>query len=161
MYCIQTLGSVKAANALNKALPVERTSLKVLIQVNTSGEDSKSGLPPLTPSSDLEESELVKLAKYVVTECPKLRLEGLMTIGAFKMSLATSDTQKNLDFDTLKVTRDVLSTYLLSSIGNNKRWGDESYGKLMLSMGMSSDFEAALKSDSDIVRVGTGIFGRR
>ena len=113
------------------------------------------------PSSDLEESELVKLAKYVVTECPKLRLEGLMTIGALEMSLAASDTDKNVDFDRLKATRDLLSTCLLTSIGNNKMWGDEDSGKLLLSMGMSSDFEAALKSGSDIVRVGTGIFGRR
>jgi uncharacterized pyridoxal phosphate-containing UPF0001 family protein len=39
------------------------------------------------------------------------------------------------------------------------RWGEN--GKLILSMGMSSDFEAALRAGSDIVRVGTGIFGER
>jgi uncharacterized pyridoxal phosphate-containing UPF0001 family protein len=40
-----------------------------------------------------------------------------------------------------------------------EKWGEE--GRLLLSMGMSSDFEAALKAGSDIVRVGTGIFGAR
>lgn len=135
--------------------------MKVLIQVNTSGEDSKSGLPPIS-SSDLDVSELVKLAKYVVTECPKLRLEGLMTIGAFELSHTASDTENNADFEKLKETRDLLSAYLRSSFGNDdNRWGSQNSGKLLLSMGMSNDFEAALKSGSDIVRVGTGIFGAR
>ena len=163
MYCIQTLNSIKAANALNRALPSDRESpLKVLIQVNTSGEDSKSGLFPLTPSSNLEESELIKLAKYVVTECPKLRFEGLMTIGALELSLAASDMEINADFDKLRETRDLLSTHLHNSfVDDEKRWGDQDSGKLLLSMGMSSDFEAALKAGSDFVRVGTGIFGQR
>ena len=163
MYCIQTLNSIKAANALNKALPSDRASpLKVLIQVNTSGEDSKSGFSPLAPSSNLEESELIKLAKYVVTECPKLRLEGLMTIGALELSLAASDTENNADFDKLRETRDLLSTHLHNSFSSDeKRWGDQKSGRLSLSMGMSSDFEAALKAGSDVVRVGSSIFGQR
>ena len=45
--------------------------------------------------------------------------------------------------------------------GEDRNWGDEKSGRLLLSMGMPSDFEAALKSGSDIVRVGTGIFGQR
>ena len=85
-----------------------------------------------------------------------------MTIGALERSLAASNTENNTDFDKLKETRDLLSTHLHDSLGNiAKRWGDQDSGKLLLSMGMSSDFEAALKSGSDIVRVGTGIFGQR
>jgi hypothetical protein len=162
LYCIQTLGSIKAAKALNKALHPERlTPLRVLIQVNTSGEDSKSGLPPLTPSN-LDDSELIKLAKYVVTDCPRLRLEGVMTIGALERSLVASDTETNADFDRLKETRDLLSNYLDTSFGDvDRKWGDRNSGRLLLSMGMSGDFEAALKAGSDIVRVGTGIFGQR
>ncbi|KAF5317828.1 hypothetical protein D9619_012634 [Psilocybe cf. subviscida] len=159
LFCVQTLGSVKAAAALNNALPEERT-LRVLIQVNTSGEDSKSGLPALTASSDLVSSELAQLAKHVLLECPKLRLAGLMTIGALEQSLTASETEKNADFETLKATRDALAGYLTSSFPEKKdSWGED--GKLVLSMGMSSDFEAALKAGSDIVRVGTGIFGSR
>ena len=45
--------------------------------------------------------------------------------------------------------------------GEDRNWGDEKSGRLLLSMGMPSDFEAALKSGSDIVRVGSGIFGQR
>ena len=167
LYSIHALGSIKSANALNKALPDERIAnpLKVLLQVNTSGEDTKSGLPPLTSSTDLEEeAELVSLARHVVTKCPKLRLEGLMTIGSLELSSAASGTEQNADFEKLKETRDFLSNYLkkLQDDGSSEsRWGDEASGRLLLSMGMSSDFEVALKSGSDIVRVGTGIFGQR
>ena len=164
LYSVQTLGSVKAASALEKALPSNRTSpLRVLLQVNTSGEDSKSGLPPLTQStSDLENSELVVLAQHILTQCPKLRLEGLMTIGALELSLSASETEKNADFERLKETRDFLAKHLEGVYGEgDRKWGDEQSGRLLLSMGMSNDFEAALKYGSDIVRVGTGIFGKR
>ncbi|KAH6913506.1 proline synthetase associated protein [Coprinopsis sp. MPI-PUGE-AT-0042] len=162
LYAIQTLGSIKAATALNKALSSDRT-LRVLLQVNTSGEDAKSGLAPLTVSDDVEASDLGKLAAYVVTECPRLRLEGLMTIGSLELSIHASETEKNADFERLKETRDVLNSHLESAFSKEvaSRWGEEGTGRLLLSMGMSSDFEAALKSGSDIVRVGTGIFGQR
>ncbi|KAF9533994.1 hypothetical protein CPB83DRAFT_866824 [Crepidotus variabilis] len=163
LYSIQTLGSIKAATALNKALPNNRGSpLRVLVQVNTSGEDAKSGLPSLTPSSTLAESELIALIKHVVTSCPKLRLEGLMTIGSLEQSIAASDSQENPDFERLKETCNIVSKYLQTTFSDStQNWGDETTGRLLLSMGMSSDFEAALASGSDIVRVGTGIFGQR
>ncbi|PPQ80289.1 hypothetical protein CVT25_003686 [Psilocybe cyanescens] len=163
LYSIQTLGSVKAATALQNALPADRTSpLRVLIQINTSGEDSKSGIPPLTSSSDIANSDVALLAKHILTECPSLQLEGLMTIGALELSLTASETEKNADFERLKETRDLLHNYLEQHFGEvGEKWGDKASGQLLLSMGMSSDYEAALKAGGDIVRVGTGIFGQR
>ncbi|KAF8624435.1 hypothetical protein AX17_007144 [Amanita inopinata Kibby_2008] len=172
LYAIQTLTSVKAASALNKSLPSERDApLRVFIQINTSGEDSKSGLPLLsrstTPTSTNanNDSELVQLAKHIVTECPRLRLEGLMTIGAIEQSLgAASGEGQNDDFERLKETRDALQEWLSKELGqssNSIQWGREEDGRLILSMGMSGDFEAAIKAGSDVVRVGTGIFGQR
>ncbi|KAF7972957.1 hypothetical protein HWV62_34241 [Athelia sp. TMB] len=157
LYAIETLTSTKAATALNKALTDDRTSqLNVFLQVNTSGEDSKSGVPPLTGSST-NDSELVKLAHHVSTACPRLRLQGLMTIGSIDQSLSDSD---NKDFETLKVTRDALQGLLGADASVEKNsWGED--GRLLLSMGMSSDFEAALKAGANVVRVGTGIFGTR
>lgn len=151
--------STKAATALNKYIPQERSNpLRILLQVNTSGEDNKSGLLPLSSSTtSAEESELVKLAKHVISECPRLRLQGLMTIGSLAESLASAE-KPNHDFETLVETRDALQALLKESFSADQ-WGAD--GKLLLSMGMSSDFEAALKSGSDIVRVGTGIFGAR
>jgi PLP dependent protein len=80
-----------------------------------------------------------------------------MTIGSLAESLSAEN--ENRDFETLKRTRDVLQRSLEKEKGMGGVWGVD--GKLLLSMGMSSDFEAALKAGSDIVRVGTGIFGQR
>lgn len=77
-----------------------------------------------------------------------------MTIGSLSESLSGDD---NRDFDLLKNTRDKLQTTLKEQGVDG--WGEG--GKLILSMGMSGDFEAALRAGSDIVRVGTGIFGER
>ncbi|KAF9001519.1 proline synthetase associated protein [Cyathus striatus] len=164
IYSIQTVGSAKVATAINKALPSERTTpLRVLLQVNTSGEETKSGLVPLESVDGASSSQLAQLACHIINECPKLRFEGLMTIGALEQSLHAAETDENSDFEKLKRTRDNLRSYLISQFGEASvgKWGDETSGKLLLSMGMSSDFEAALKAGSDIVRVGTGIFGSR
>jgi uncharacterized pyridoxal phosphate-containing UPF0001 family protein len=77
-----------------------------------------------------------------------------MTIGSFTESLSG---EENRDFELLKQTRDKLQTTLKEQEIDG--WGED--GKLVLSMGMSSDFEAALRAGADIVRVGTGIFGER
>ncbi|KAJ3963729.1 hypothetical protein EV361DRAFT_943339 [Lentinula raphanica] len=174
LHTVQTVSSLKIANALHKGLPSNRTSpLNVLLQINTSGEDSKSGLPPLTLSSldpnRPQLSELQTLAKHIITSCPNLRLQGLMTIGALDLSLHANAAEQNADFERLKETRECLERWLEKEFPGDdgddelkrKSWGDESTGRLLLSMGMSSDFEAALKAGSDIVRVGTGIFGGR
>jgi pyridoxal phosphate enzyme (YggS family) len=166
LHTIQTLTSSKAAAALNKVLPEERTQspLNILIQINTSGETSKSGLSPLSPSSEdaasgEEQSDLTSLASFIIKECPKLRFQGLMTIGALEQSL--DHDNQNRDFEKLIQTRDGLDSWLKSHLaGQSRNWGDEN-GRLLLSMGMSSDFEDALRAGSDIVRVGTGIFGAR
>lgn len=90
-----------------------------------------------------------------------------MTIGALEQSLIASGSGsaegENPDFERLKETRDLLEAYLVSELGGGDggegKWGQGN--RLLLSMGMSSDFEAAVKAGSDIVRVGTGIFGER
>lgn len=154
---MQTVTSTKGASGLNKYISADRPPLNILLQVNTSGEDNKSGLQPL-PSSDNSSVELTQLARYIITECPRLHLQGLMTIGSLTESLSGSD--KNEDFERLVQTRDALQEELRKEFAKDGgRWGVD--GRLMLSMGMSSDFEAALKAGSDIVRVGTGIFGSR
>ncbi|KAH9928349.1 uncharacterized protein B0H18DRAFT_255283 [Fomitopsis serialis] len=154
LYAVQTVGSAKGADALNKQLTSRTTPLNVLLQVNTSGEDVKSGLAPLT-SPVPADAELVHLARHIVSSCPHLHLQGLMTIGSLTESLDSKE-KPNEDFEKLKQTRDLLEEALAPEKG---QWGEG--GRLLLSMGMSSDFEAALRTGSDIVRVGTGIFGGR
>jgi len=156
IWAIQTVDSDKKAITLNKSLPAERTEpLNVYIQVNTSGEDSKSGIAPLvggaTPTDS--PSELEKLAKLIVHDCPRLRLLGLMTIGSFEAS--TEAGEENPDFKALIESKDVLQGLLKEESG----WGVN--GQLELSIGMSADFEQAIQVGSGSVRVGTGIFGSR
>ena len=117
-----------------------RFMLRVMVQVNTSGEESKSGAEP--------GEEVVKLCRHIRDECPHLKLQGLMTIGAIARSKATKEGQENEDFIKLREVRDEVV----------KELGLE---KLELSMGMSEDFESAIRCGSDEVRVGSTIFGER
>lgn len=73
-----------------------------------------------------------------------------MTIGAIARSKATTAETENEDFDTLRKCRDDVA----EALGLKKE-------ELELSMGMSSDFEAAIRQGSTEVRVGTTIFGER
>ncbi|KZT23375.1 hypothetical protein NEOLEDRAFT_1136784 [Neolentinus lepideus HHB14362 ss-1] len=155
LYSIHTLTSQKTASSLNKYLPETRTDpLNVFIQVNTSGEDNKSGLAPSLSSP----SELLDLANHVVMACPRLKLLGLMTIGSLAESLHAKEALENRDFEALARVRDQLEEKLRE--GEGGKWGDED-GRLILSMGMSADFEAAIRSGSGMVRVGSSVFGER
>lgn len=74
---VETVDKFKLAAKLNTAVAANTESptgkLKIFVQVNTSGEESKSGCEP---------SEVVELCQQIVQECPHLELRGLMTIGA-------------------------------------------------------------------------------
>jgi len=147
LFSVSSVDSVKKANALEKgrAALVEQEGLqeklRVLVQVNTSGEEEKSGVEP---------GDAAALCKHIRESCPHLTLGGLMTIGAIARSRATTPETENEDFVKLKETRDQVA----GELGVAKE-------DLLLSMGMSSDFEGAIKLGSDEVRVGTGIFGER
>ncbi|KZT53502.1 hypothetical protein CALCODRAFT_551502 [Calocera cornea HHB12733] len=153
LYAVETLDSIKKADLFQKSLPDTRSiPLRIFIQINTSSEDSKSGLPPITSTSS--SSEAVDLAKHILQKCPALHLEGLMTIGSIE---ASTTQDENEDFDKLKESRDNLEAALKEA--GLTGWGQD--GKLQLSMGMSADFENAIKQGSDNVRVGSSIFGAR
>ena len=93
---VETVSSIKVANKLNTAMTTladeaaipQDKKLHIFIQVNTSGEDSKSGIPP---------SEVLSLCKEITEQCHRLELQGLMTIGA------PGDLEC---FDTLAACRD-------------------------------------------------------
>ncbi|KAG2110285.1 uncharacterized protein F5147DRAFT_745259 [Suillus discolor] len=159
LHAIQSLTSTEDADIYNNAIPADRKApLNMLLQVNTSGEVQKSGLQYVDTETEAADSPLFKLACHIIEHCPKLHFQGLMTIGSQTESLASSE-RPNQDFETLKKTRDVLEGMLRSNPTFDGRWGDN--GKLLLSMGMTADFEAGLRAGSHIVRVGTGIFGAR
>lgn len=107
---------------------------KILVQVNTSGEITKSGISP---------NEAEALCKSIL-ECGNLELCGLMTIAPL------TDDKKAIrkSFRMLRNLRDSIN----HSLGINLT---------ELSMGMSSDFDIAVEEGATIVRIGTRIFGRR
>ncbi|KAL1962636.1 hypothetical protein VTN77DRAFT_9350 [Rasamsonia byssochlamydoides] len=118
--------------------------LRVFVQVNTSGEENKAGIEPANAPA---------LCRFVREKCPRLRLQGLMTIGAIARSKATTPETENEDFVCLRRTREAV----INELGLE---GEEA-ASFELSMGMSSDFEGAIVQGSDEVRVGTDIFGER
>ncbi|KAI4202054.1 MAG: hypothetical protein LQ350_002843 [Teloschistes chrysophthalmus] len=129
--------------------------LNIFIQINTSSEPTKSGLPSST-TPHLSPS-LLDLARYINSQdsCPHLHLRGLMTIGAIARSQSsplTTEKEKedeNEDFETLVRVRDELAKELGEGV------------ELELSMGMSADYESAIRCGSDEVRVGSTVFGER
>jgi pyridoxal phosphate enzyme (YggS family) len=149
LWCVSSVDSVKKANALEngrKALLEQdggegAEKLRVMVQVNTSGEESKSGVEP----KDAQE-----LCKHIRDSCPHLQLSGLMTIGAIARSQETTPENENEDFETLRRVRDEVA----EGLGVQKE-------ELELSMGMSADYEGAIQQGSDEVRIGSTIFGER
>ena len=158
LWAVESVDAIKKADALEKgrrALDEKserepapngedhpQTMLRVFVQVNTSGEENKSGAEP--------GNEVVELCRHVRDQCPHLRLQGLMTIGAIARSVAAKEGAENEDFVKLKEEK----TKVVEALGLADT-------DLELSMGMSADFENAIRQGSDEVRVGSTIFGER
>ena len=107
------------------------------LQVNTSGEESKSGCLP---------DESAALCAFVADACPALRVRGLMGIGQYTAAEGGADD----DFAALAACRQGAAAAL-----------GVAADALALSMGMSHDFETALRAGATHVRVGSTIFGAR
>ncbi|XP_057376275.1 pyridoxal phosphate homeostasis protein-like [Daphnia carinata] len=140
LYMIETVDSLKLANALNTSwTKLEKTEkLKIMVQVNTSGEENKSGVPPREASN---------LTKQIMDDCQGLEVCGLMTIGAYDYDVTLGP---NPDFLKLvKCHKEICHTL------------DIQPESLELSMGMSSDYEHAIELGSTNVRIGSTIFGPR
>lgn len=154
LFCVSSVDSIKKANQLSIgredlrfSIPSITTPLNIHIQINTSGEASKSGVSPGTDASEL--------VRHVLESCPGIHLLGLMTIGAIARSRETKAGRENEDFVALREERDRLQEEFVTLL---KEKGVQA---LELSMGMSEDFEGAIEAGSDEVRVGSTIFGQR
>eukprot|EP00741_Cyanophora_paradoxa_P018055 tig00021037_g17435.t1 len=138
LYMVETINSAKGASALDRAWGAAGHSrkLRVLVQVNTSAEESKSG------ADDIETTK--ELCRHVAKECPNLEFGGLMTIGA------PDDSEEPAAFKLLSDYR----TTVAQSLGLDPE-------SLELSMGMSGDWRQALRMGSTNIRLGSTIFGAR
>ena len=135
-YEFQALDSLKIAAELDKRLQAAGRGMDVYVQVNSSGEESKFGLPP----QDVEDF-VKQLPNY-----SSLRIKGLMTLAIF-----------STDLDRVRACflrmRDIQERLRQSAPAGLSF--DE------LSMGMSGDFELAIEEGATVVRVGQAIFGKR
>ena len=132
----QALDNLRAAAALDRHLQAEGRALDVLVQVNTSGEASKFGLPP------------GEVAAFVqaLPAFSALRVRGLMTLAVFSPDVAVVRPC----FVRLRTLRDELRQSAPAGMALDE-----------LSMGMSGDFELAIEEGATVVRVGQAIFGAR
>lgn len=130
---LQSLDRAKLIEPLARHRPAERAPLNVLVQVNIDGEAAKSGAEP---------AEVPALARAIAAQ-PRLRLRGLMSIGAPFPEMARrreSFARMRALFEALRRDHPDIDT---------------------LSMGMSEDFELAIAEGATMVRVGSALFGAR
>jgi PLP dependent protein len=130
---VHTVDRLKLAQRLNEQRPADAAPLQVCLQVNISGEASKSGLAPAD----------VAAVAQAVAALPRLRLRGLMAI-----------PEPAEGYDAQRVPHRALRELLA---GLNAR----GLALDTLSMGMSADLEAAVAEGATLVRIGTAIFGSR
>ena len=131
------LDSLKLARRLDVLSGNANKILNVLIQINSSGEESKSGLLPE------ELPDFIKSLKGL----DNLRVIGLMSIGMFNVDPEDSR-------DEFKFMKRLFNRTKESKLPSNCEMKH-------LSMGMSNDFEVAIEEGANIIRVGTDIFGKR
>jgi len=130
---VHSVDRLKIAERLSAQRSVERGALDVLLQVNISGEATKSGVAP---------ADLATLA-HAVAKLPNLRLRGLMAIPEPTDDMALARSR----FEAVRALQESLCA--------------EGLALDTLSMGMTHDLEAAIAGGATMVRVGTAIFGER
>lgn len=130
---VESVDRVKIAQRLSAQRPAEMPPLQVLVEVNVSGEASKSGVPP---------GEAAALAREIAA-LPRLAVRGIMGIPAPTHDEALARSQ----FRTLAACFASLQ--------------DAGLAVDTLSMGMSADLEIAIAEGATQVRIGTAIFGAR
>ena len=130
---VHSVDRLKIAQRLSEQRPADMPPLQICLQVNVSGEATKSGLEP---------DALLELARAVVL-LPNIRLRGLMAIPE-----PTEDVeQQRAAFAKLRLMQNDLQAVGIPTD--------------TLSMGMSADMDAAIAEGATIVRIGTAIFGGR
>ena len=134
IYMIQSVDSLKLLKEINKQAIKNKRNINVLIQVDISEDSTKFGF------SFKEINQLLLIEKF--KEFQNVSIKGLMGMASF-----TSD--KKLIRKEFKNLNDLYKNY------KNK------YSFEYLSMGMSSDYKIAIKCNSNIIRLGSNIFGKR
>ncbi len=134
---IQTVDRIELASEIDRIAAARGVIQPVLVQVNVSGEQSKSGTAP---------SDLAALVQKI-RSMASIDLRGLMSIGSY-IGESEADALRRSEFKLLRRLRDETADRTGLALPE-------------LSMGMSHDFELAIEEGATIVRVGTALFGER
>lgn len=134
--CIQSIDNLDTAQKLEQRLAQEGRTLDILVQVNTSAEESKFGCAP-------EEAEALVKA---IAALPHVTIRGFMTIGLF----SGEEDKVRACFRCLKQVQQRIGAIALPNVSTD-----------ILSMGMSGDLEIAIEEGSTMLRIGTAVFGER
>ena len=137
VFMIHSVDSIRLAEEINRRCLNIGKTMNILIQVNSAMEDTKFGIPP---------EETASLIGEILEKCNNIVIKGLMVIGPF------ADEPE----DVREYFKEGKELY-------------DKYGKIQhdnldfqfLSMGMSNDYQVAIEEGSNIVRIGTAIFGER
>ncbi|OOG17826.1 YggS family pyridoxal phosphate enzyme [Sphingobacterium sp. CZ-UAM] len=134
--CVHSVDRFDLAQKLHQRLTAENKTIDILIQVNTSYEESKYGADP---------AQVIDLVRQIAP-LNSLHIKGLMTIGL----LSAEADQVRKCFQLLKQIQQQIIMLDIPNVSMQE-----------LSMGMSGDLEIAIAEGATIVRVGTAIFGQR
>jgi pyridoxal phosphate enzyme (YggS family) len=125
-FMIQSLNSFELAKEIDKRA---KKPIKALLEINSAKEDTKSGIEP---------EKAIETYHQILQECPNIKLQGVMTIGAH------TNNQKDI-INSFELTYNIFEKL-------------QPKGAKICSMGMSADFELAIKCGSNMIRVGSALF---
>ncbi|MDD7347964.1 MAG: YggS family pyridoxal phosphate-dependent enzyme [Clostridiales bacterium] len=137
VYMIHSVDSLKLAEEIDKRASQHNLTMKILIQVNAEGEESKFGIPP---------EDLDQMITDIYENCPNIEICGLMGISPFY------DDPEDASGFFAKIK--ALFDRYVDDVRDRVNFKE-------LSMGMSGDFKVAIREGSTYVRIGTAIFGAR
>ncbi len=130
-FLVHSIDSVELAEAFDKRLKAKEKKVDALLQINSAKEQSKAGVAP---------EEAIDIYQEIKERFSNINLKGVMSIGAH-----TDD--KEIIKKSFQTTRDIFDKL-------------QKDGAKICSMGMSSDFELAILCGSNLIRVGSVIFGK-
>ena len=142
VFLIHSVDSLKLAQKIQTEAAKINRIIKCLIQVNTSGEDQKSGC---------EVQHVLKLIKEI-SGLENVKIKGLMTISQM-MENEKDENERKIVRENFRALRDLFNEIKSHSIENV----DMKY----LSMGMTADYDIAIEEGANMIRIGTAIFGQR
>jgi pyridoxal phosphate enzyme (YggS family) len=126
---MQSLDSIELAHEMQKKLAAKEATMSCLLQINSAYEESKAGVSP---------EKALETYLEIKEQCPNITLKGVMTIGAH-----TEDTKA--------IQKSFETTYKIYESLQKE-------GATICSMGMSGDYELAIKCGSNLVRIGSALF---